>query len=100
MPKLYEYLGIIIFFYSNDHEPIHVHVRKGEYESKAEIIVVNGNIEEIIITNVKGRKPLKGKELSNLKTFLKHYADDIVHKWIDYFVYHREIDFEKITQKL
>lgn len=100
MPKLYEYLGIIIFFYSNDHEPIHVHVRKGEYESKAEIIVVNGNIEEIIITNVKGRKPLKGKELSNLKTFLKHYADEIVHKWIDYFVYHREIDFEKITQKL
>lgn len=100
MPKLYEYLGIIIFFYSNEHEPIHVHARKGEYESKAEIIVVNGNIEEIVITNVKGRKPLKGKELSNLKTFLEHYADAIVDKWVDYFVYHREIDFEKITQKL
>lgn len=100
MPKLYEYLGIIIFFYSNEHEPIHVHARKGEYESKAEIIVVNGNIEEIIITNMKGRKPLKGKELNNLKIFLEHYADDIVDKWIDYFVYHREIDFEKITQKL
>ena len=25
MPKLYEYFGLVIFFYSNEHEPIHVH---------------------------------------------------------------------------
>ena len=25
MPKIYEYLGIILFFYSNEHEPIHIH---------------------------------------------------------------------------
>ncbi|MDX2249655.1 MAG: DUF4160 domain-containing protein [Bacteroidia bacterium] len=100
MPKLYEYLGIVIFFYSNEHEPIHVHARKGEYESKAEIIVKAGNIEEIIITEVKGKEPLKGNELRNLKTFLQYYADSIVSKWVDYFVYHKEVDFEKITQKL
>ena len=45
MPKLYEYLGIIIFFYANEHEPIHIHARKGEYESKAEIILMNGKVE-------------------------------------------------------
>ncbi|MEZ4774749.1 MAG: DUF4160 domain-containing protein [Bacteroidia bacterium] len=100
MPKLYEYLGIVLFFYSNEHEPIHVHARQGEYESKAEIFVLNGKIAEIIISDVKGRKPLKGKELNHLKTFLTHYADEIVSKWIDYFVYHREVTFEKITQKL
>ena len=100
MPKLYEYLGIVIFFYVNEHEPIHVHARKGEYESKAEIILKNGEIEEIIIRNVGGRKPLKGKELKNLKTFLQHYADVVVTRWIDYFVYRKEFDFEKITKKL
>jgi hypothetical protein len=38
MPKLYEYFGLVVYFYANEHEPIHVH---GEYqgrESKAEII--------------------------------------------------------------
>ncbi|HRE09229.1 MAG TPA: DUF4160 domain-containing protein [Ignavibacteria bacterium] len=25
MPKLYEYLGIVVMFYSNEHTPIHVH---------------------------------------------------------------------------
>ena len=28
MPKLYEYLGIVVYFYSNEHEPIHVHGTK------------------------------------------------------------------------
>ncbi|MCK5209171.1 MAG: DUF4160 domain-containing protein, partial [Cyclobacteriaceae bacterium] len=25
MPKIYEYLGIVIMFYSDEHEPTHVH---------------------------------------------------------------------------
>ena len=25
MPKLYEYFGLVVFFYANEHEPIHVH---------------------------------------------------------------------------
>jgi len=36
MPKIYEYLGILIFFYSNEHEPIPVHAKYDEFESKAE----------------------------------------------------------------
>ncbi|MBC8005509.1 MAG: DUF4160 domain-containing protein [Verrucomicrobia bacterium] len=31
MPKIFEYLGFVFFFYSNDHKPLHVHVRYGEY---------------------------------------------------------------------
>ena len=30
MPKIFEYFGFIFFFYSNEHEPIHVHVLHGE----------------------------------------------------------------------
>lgn len=39
MPKIYNYLGIIILFYSNEHEPIHVHGKYDEKESKDEIII-------------------------------------------------------------
>ena len=28
MPKIFEYFGFIFLFYSNEHEPIHVHVMK------------------------------------------------------------------------
>ncbi|MBQ9467344.1 MAG: DUF4160 domain-containing protein [Muribaculaceae bacterium] len=30
MPKIFEYFGFVFFFYSNEHEPIHVHVIHGK----------------------------------------------------------------------
>jgi hypothetical protein len=27
MPKLYEYFGLIVLFYANEHEPVHVHAK-------------------------------------------------------------------------
>ncbi|SNS43202.1 protein of unknown function [Ekhidna lutea] len=100
MPKIYEYLGIIFFFYSNEHEPIHVHARKGEFESKATIVLTEGIVSKVVITNVKGKKPLKGKDLADLKDFLSEFADDIVRKWVDYFVYHKRVDFRRINKRL
>ena len=100
MPKIFEYLGILVFFYSNEHEPIHVHAKKGEFESKAEFYIVNGNISEIKVTNLKGIRPLTGKHLKDFEVFLGVYAEKIVQKWVDYFVYHKDVDFERITKRL
>lgn len=100
MPKIFEYLGILIFFYSNEHEPIHVHGNYNGYESKAEFYIVNGQIIEIKIKPVKGLKPLTGIKLKEFEEFLKKFADQIVQKWIDYFVYHKDIEFEKINTKI
>ena len=78
MPKLYEYLGLILFFYSNEHEPIHVHAKKGEFESKATFTIENGSITKINIINTMGRKPLKNNDLKDFETFLQFYAEQIV----------------------
>jgi hypothetical protein len=98
MPKIFEYLGIILFFYSNEHEPIHVHATHGEFESKAEFYIINGKVSEIRIKLVKDRKPLKGSKLKDFEKFLEVYANKIVEKWVDYFVYHKDVEFEKISK--
>jgi len=100
MPKIFEYLGILIFFYSNEHEPIHVHGKYESSESKAEFYIVDGKIVEIKIKSIKGLKPLMGSKLKDFKVFLEKYADKIVQKWIDYFVYHRDIEFEIINTRI
>jgi hypothetical protein len=100
MPKIFEYLGIILFFYSNEHEPIHVHGTYGSFESKAEFYIVDGKISEIRIKLVKGKRPLTGSNLKDFEEFLQVYGDKIIQKWIDYFVYHKDVDFERITKKL
>jgi len=100
MPKIFEYLGILIFFYSNEHEPIHVHGKYDGFESKAEFYIVEGKIVEIKIKSIKGVKPLKDAKLSDFKDFLEKYAEKIVEKWIDYFVYHKNIEFERINNRI
>jgi hypothetical protein len=100
MPKLFEYLGIVIYFYSREHEPIHVHGEYNGKESKAEIFIENGKIVRIEFVKVAGLKPLEGDVLKNFEIFVKKYADEIVQKWIDYFILHKKIEFERITRRI
>lgn len=69
-------------------------------ESKAEIIFFDGAFKEIIISDVKGKKPLDSKNLKNLKIFVETFREEIVKKWIDYFVYNKAIQSEIITKKI
>ena len=96
MPKIFEYLGIAILFYSNEHEPVHVHGKYQGCESKAEFIIVDGKVSDIIVKDVKGKKPLPPSELKEFKKFTEAFKNDIVQKWIDYFVYHKEVSCIKI----
>lgn len=100
MPKLYEYMGISIFFYSNEHEPIHVHGRYGTFESKIEIILKNGIIESLKLQKVEGKKPLPTAQAKEFKKLATKLADEIVQNWINYFVYHKKIITKKIAGKL
>ena len=100
MHKIFEYLGVLIFFYSNEHEPNHVHGKYNGLESKAEFYIVDGEIVEIKIKLVKGRRPLTGSNLKDFEVFLEKYADKIVEKWVDYFIYHKNIEFEKINTRI
>ena len=100
MPKLYEYFGLIVLFYSNEHEPIHVHGKYEDRESKAEIIFENGKFVEVKIGSVVGKRPLDKRRLAKFEQLVELYRDDIVHKWIDFFVYNKPIEPETITKKL
>jgi hypothetical protein len=100
MPKLYEYLGIIILFYANEHEPVHVHGRKAGKESKAEITVKDGTEYIITLKSVSGKPPLDNNDLKEFKSFVTVYAEKIVQKWIDFFVLNKPVSPEIILQKV
>jgi len=100
MPKLYDYFGLVFLFYSHEHEPIHVHGKYQGKESKAEIVFENGKFKEIIIREVKGKEPLDLQNLKKFRKVIEVYRDDIVRKWIAFFVYNIEFPPEKITTKL
>lgn len=100
MPKIFEYFGFIFYFYSNEHEPIHVHVMHGETESIFELIMMDGQLERLNVRNKKGVIPLSNKDMRTAEDFIRKYYQNIIDKWVKFFVLKRSIRSTVIKKKL
>jgi hypothetical protein len=100
MPKLYEYFGLIVMFYANEHDPVHVHGKSQGRESRAEIVLIDGKVCEIRYAMVAGKAPLVLNEMRYFEEIVAARADEIVSKWIDFFVLHKSVKPERITRRL
>lgn len=47
-----------------------------------------------------GKEPLDKQNVKKFKKLVETYRDDIVRKWIDFFVYNKTIESEIITKKI
>ena len=72
MPTVFEKDGYRFFFYSNDHEPIHVHVRRGGGEAVFQIV------EEVVLRESQG---LKVNELTRAQQLAEENRGLIIQKW-------------------
>ena len=100
MPKIFEYFGFIFLFYSNEHEPIHVHVMKDGREAIYEIILENGELVQIQRRANSKMPPLSEKDSATAEAFVQKYYKNIVDKWVNFFIYKKRIRSTKITKKL
>ncbi|MCB1087564.1 MAG: DUF4160 domain-containing protein [Verrucomicrobiae bacterium] len=76
MPTIFTQDGFRFFFYSNDHTPIHVHVRRGGGEA---VFEVEG---EVILRESVG---LKTGELARAEDLASEHRALIIQKWHEYF---------------
>ena len=64
MPKLYEYLGILLVLRSDDHEPIHFHAFHNGNEVAVLLYVKNGIVHTVRYQERKGKfSPAKMRDL-------------------------------------
>lgn len=75
MPTLFYLLGYRFYFWSNDHEPIHVHVSKGDSEAKFNVIDVE------LIDNYGFKK----NELRLIESLIEENKEVIIARWKEYF---------------
>lgn len=88
-------MGFVFFFYSNEHLPIHCHVKKGDREIKAELKYYEGKLQVKFI-KVSRRSKFEGKNLEIIEQFIRRHHLAIVDKWTAYFIYGKRPNFEKI----
>jgi Domain of unknown function (DUF4160) len=70
VPTIFEKEGYRFFFYSNDHEPIHVHVRRGEAVFTLE--------DEVALRESPG---LKVQELARAQELAQRNKRLIIERW-------------------
>lgn len=72
MPKIFKKNGYQFFFYSNEHRPIHVHVRHGGGEA---VFEVEHKVE------LRESQGLKVRELAKAEELAIEYQELIIQKW-------------------
>ena len=75
MPELFRMFGIRFFFFSNDHLPIHVHVKNADGSARFEVNPVK------LIENA----GMKSKDINLAESIIEENADLIIEKWNEYF---------------
>jgi len=75
MPTVFIIFGFIFKYYSNEHEPIHIHVLKGDAEAKFTLTPVN------MVTN-HGFKPA---EVKLIESIIEENKEIIAEHWNRYF---------------
>ncbi|MBQ7774223.1 MAG: DUF4160 domain-containing protein [Bacteroidales bacterium] len=100
MPKIYEYFGFVFFFFSNEHEPIHVHVMKSGYQTVFELILMDGELTDIRTRSEGGYPLLNEKDAKTAEEFIRAYYKNIVEKWMNFFVLKKRVRCTQITKKI
>ena len=75
MPTLFYLFGYRFYFWSNDHEPIHVHVSKGDSEAKF-------NVNDVELIDNYG---FKKNELRLIESLIEENKEVITARWKEYF---------------
>ena len=75
MPTIMYLFGLRFYFYSEEHQPIHVHVQNGDGKAKI-------NVETLEVMENKGVKPA---DLKKAIEAVKTYQTDIKKAWNEYF---------------
>ena len=77
MPELFRFYGFSFFFYSREHEPIHVHVEGNAGYAKYELAG-----EKFVLKETQG---IKAKDMKKIELTIEENKDIIISRWKEYF---------------
>jgi hypothetical protein len=80
MPTVFIFFGLRFMFYSNDHEPVHIHVVKGK--GKVKEYAIFQVVPDIVLLENKG---LKSNELKMAEMVIEENKEVIIENWNLFF---------------
>ena len=77
MPEVFRFYGFSFFYYSKEHEPIHIHVEGKDGYAKYEL-----QEENFVMVEVHN---IKRNDLKNIEQVIEDNKDLIIKHWNNYF---------------
>ena len=77
MPEVFRFFGVSFFFYSKEHEPVHIHVEGNSGMAKFE-----WNGTEFVLTE---KQSIKANDFRKIKAVIDENADIIIKRWNEHF---------------
>ena len=75
MPEIFRFNNIVFFFYSQDHAPVHVHIR----QAGRTVVIAIDSLE------VRDNKGFRANELRLLRDKVDEHSELIKEMWYEYF---------------
>ena len=77
MPEVFRFFGFSFFFYSKEHEPLHIHVEGNGGMAKFE-----WNGTAFVLTE---KQSIKANDFRKIKAVIDENADIIIKRWNEHF---------------
>lgn len=84
MPEVFRFYGFSFFFYSNEHEPVHIHVRKGTAKGQSIDAKFDWSEEQQKFVPVYNHG-VKATDMKHIQAVIDENADIIRTTWQRYF---------------
>ena len=77
MPEVFRFYGFSFFFYSKEHEPLHIHVERKDGCAKFDLVD-----DDFVMVE---KMNIKANDLKRIKEVIADNKDIIIHRWNEYF---------------
>ena len=77
MPEVFRFFGFSFFFYSREHEPLHIHVEGNGGRAKFE-----WDGKKFVLFDMEG---IKANDYKKIKKVIDENADIIIKRWNEHF---------------
>jgi len=100
MPTLYKYLGLSFYFWSNEHLPVHIHIKKAEKAIIAIFVMDDGKLVDIKFRKQPGVELLSPADVAEAKKLLYAKQEIILNRWMDYYIKNKNFKTITITKRI
>lgn len=79
---------------------MHIYGSRADHYSLAKVEFKNGLFDKISIEEREDFAPLDDIDTNKMKLLIVNHLNEVIKRWIDYYLYKKEVKEEIITQKI